>query len=424
MAASLLSVYAKPMRSKDHVLREVVESYLDSGDFNGRFTNDRSYNDVELELVGQLILEGAIEVVAEADFPNPSIRPWPSRRSAQDQVADLSRLTAHPIYLYPTNSALVQRQEVVELSQEPYRQAMASGRGQLELCFFECQVLEQYRNDPRFRYWFLDAEIHIGVSDGVYLDELEPDRDKIGSVRVGVGYDMSTIGTNLVRRFVCCFYRDLADLTPEHQQRWKTFEIERLEDYHPHPMWWEEMMGQWGDSIGPFQKIQLEMEAINDLFGFSYAQSLFETTELPRELGWVLRPSTTEWHQFVLVLDKFLSDNLQHASLGVAGVDRNDAAGDPMGTLQRLEMYLTDAGLTSVQARVLVDPFRFVRKERNAPAHKLAVPSTEPALIARQRDILDLLIHSLIGIRRLLMTLPAAANWTPDDLIEGKWYAL
>ena len=412
------------MRSKDDVLREVVQSYLDSSDFNGRFTNDRSYNEVELELVGQLILEGAVEVVAEADFPNPSIRPWPSRRSAEDQVADLASLAAQPICLYPTSSALVQRPEVIELSQEPYRQAMASGRGQLELCFFECQVLEQYRNDPRFRYWFLDAEIHIGVSDDVYLDELEPDRDKIGSVRVGVGYDMSTIGTNLVRRFVCCFFRDLADLTPEHQQRWKTFEIERFEDLRPHPMWWAEMMGQWVDTIGPFQKMQLEMEAINVLFGLSYSQNLFETTEMPRELGWVLRPSTTEWQQFMLVLDKFLSDNLQHASLGVAGVDRNNAAGEPIGTLQRLELYLTTNDLTTVQARDLVDPFRLVRKERMAPAHKLHVPSTEPALIARQRDILELINHSLIGLRRLLMTLPAAASWTPDDLIEGKWYAL
>jgi hypothetical protein len=126
----------------------------------------------------------------------------------------------------------------------------------------------------------------------------------------------------------------------------------------------------------------------------------------------------------MLVLDKFLSDNLQHASLGVAGVDRNNAAGEPIGTLQRLELYLTTNDLTTVQARDLVDPFRLVRKERMAPAHKLHVPSTEPALIARQRDILELINHSLIGIRRLLMTLPAAASWTPDDLIEGKWYAL
>jgi hypothetical protein len=184
------------------------------------------------------------------------------------------------------------------------------------------------------------------------------------------------------------------------------------------------MMGQWVDTIGPFQKMQLEMEAINLLFDLSYAQNLFMTTEMPRELGWVLRPSTTEWQQFVLALDKFLSDNLQHAALGVAGVDRNDAAGEPTGTLQRLELYLTGNGLTSVQARDLVDPLRLVRKERMAPAHKLHVPSTEPALIARQRDILDLIIRSLIGIRRLLMTLPAGASWTPDDLIEGKWYAL
>jgi AcrR family transcriptional regulator len=412
------------MRSKDDILSEVVERYLGSGDFNGRFTDDRSYNEVELELVRQLILEGAIEVVAEADFPNPSIRPWPSRRSPQDQVADLETLEVQPICLYPTSSALVQHPDVVELGQEPYRQAMASGRGQLELSFFECQVLEQYRNDPRFRYWFLDVEIYIGVSDDVYLDELEPDRDKIGSVRVGVGYDMSTIRTNLVRRFVCCFYRDLADLTPQHQQRWKTFEIERLEDYHPHPMWWAEMMGEWVDTIGPFQKMKLEMEAINALFDLSYSENLFRTTEIPRELGWVLRPSTTEWQQFVLALDKFLSDNLQHESLSTAGVDRNDAAGDPMGTLQRLELYLTGNGITQVQARELVDAFRLVRRERMAPAHELHVPSTEPAIIARQRDVLSLIIDSLIGVRRSLMTLPAAASWAPDDLIEGKWYAL
>ena len=412
------------MKTRGHILDEIVNAYLESGDFNGFFVHGESYLPEQLQIVRQLILDGSIEVVNENDFVNPNIRPWPTQRSREDQVAEFVGELAPYVCLYPTAQVLTVRPEVASMTDEPYRQAMASGRGQLELAFFEIAVLEQYRNDPRFHYSFVDCEVFLGVSDDAYLDEMEPDRDKIGSLRVGLAYDVTSVRSDEVKRFVCSFFRDLADLTPAHQQRWKTFEIERGENDHPHAMWWAMMMGHMPDSIGPFQKIQLEMEAINELFTLGYGVKIFKETQPPREWGWVLRPSSNEWHQFVLLTDKLLSENIQHSSLTSAGIDRNDADDEPMGSLQRLELFVVQSGLTKVQAVALLAPLRSIRTERQKPAHKLVTHTTDPTLFAHQRDVLVDITRSLMGLRDLLMKHPSACDWEPDEVIEEKWYTV
>ena len=68
-------------------------------------------------------------------------------------------------------------------------------------------------------------------------------------------------------------------------------------------------MGHWADGLGPFDKILSEMKAVNELFAMAWGQDLFRTVERPREWGWLLRPTTASWHEFVLVTDKLLSDN-------------------------------------------------------------------------------------------------------------------
>jgi hypothetical protein len=412
------------MRTREQIVNEIVIAYLESGDFNGYLCHSDSYSSQELQFIHELILDGSIEVVNENDFVNPNIRPWSTRRSREDQAAEFDGEGTSYVCLYPTAQVLTVRPEVTRMRDEPYRQAMASGRGQLELAFFEVAVLEQYRNDPRFRYWFADCEVFLGVSDDVYLDEMEPDRDKIGSVRVGLAYDVTTMRSDEVKRFVCSFFRDLADLTPAHQQRWKTFEVEQGENDHPHEMWWAMMMGHMPDSIGPFMKVQLEMEAINELFVLGYGVKLFKETEPPREWGWVLRPTSNEWHEFVLLTDKLLSENIQHSSLTAAGVDRNDANDEPMGSLQRLELFLVLSGLSKVQAVELLAPFRSIRTERQKPAHKLVTHTTEPTLMAHQRDLLIDISRSLMGLRDLLMNHPSASDWEPDEVIEERWYTV
>lgn len=69
---------------------------------------------------------------------------------------------------YPTPAALEERTRNL-LPDEPFKQALAEGKGALELAYFTMDVLEPYRNDPRYHFRADDFRVHFGVSDETYL---------------------------------------------------------------------------------------------------------------------------------------------------------------------------------------------------------------------------------------------------------------
>ena len=202
---------------------------------------------------------------------------------------------------------------------------MAKCRGTLELAYFSFDVLEQYRNDPRFDFQFYDFGALVSIGDDAYLDADEPEHDKTGMGHIGFAYDLSQYdpydpSSPIIRR-VCAFYGDLAKLTSTHQQRWRTYQIEDEGSLSPHPVWWQQQMGHWPDGIGPFERFFFEMETLNTLYEHAHSTPLLRTTERPREFGWLLRPSQREWDSFVQLLDKLLSENLRHEALDCRRAD-------------------------------------------------------------------------------------------------------
>ena len=198
------------------LLDRISGLYLTSGDFKGDFFNHE--HAAEHGDAIELVRAGLVEVVSEQDFPNPSIRPWSVRRSAQEQIASIEGLSdGHSaVALYPTAAALRDR-VIGRFPDEPYSQRMAEGRGSLELAYFDFAVLEQYRNDPRFRFRFNDFGADAVIGDVAYVDESEPADDKIIMSHIGFAYDLTGFDAEdpdgpIIRR-VCAFYGDLAKLS-------------------------------------------------------------------------------------------------------------------------------------------------------------------------------------------------------------------
>jgi hypothetical protein len=157
-------------RESRDLLEEVLARYLGSGDFNGLFIRGSDARGAAAE---NLIRQGLVEVIGENDFPNPHIRPWKSRRSVDEQVASLEEALAGENYgvcLYPSSAALADREELKALADRPYRQRLAAGAGQLDVAFFRTDVLESYRNDPRFTFRFDDVGARASISDEI-VDE-------------------------------------------------------------------------------------------------------------------------------------------------------------------------------------------------------------------------------------------------------------
>ncbi len=72
----------------DALMKAVVDRYLKSPDFNGLHI----HGDIDPALIAvarDLVHNGRVQViVSEVDYPNPHIRPWPSRRTIESQGLD------------------------------------------------------------------------------------------------------------------------------------------------------------------------------------------------------------------------------------------------------------------------------------------------------------------------------------------------
>jgi hypothetical protein len=401
----------------DALLHQIIDHYLKSRDFNGFYLAPNE-DDQTIAKAVDLVRNGMVQVVGEVDYPNPYIRPWPSRRTKESQVESLARLrsSAYGICLYPTPTALNSIHVPAGLDGHPFATQMARGRGTLELAYFSVDVLEQYRNDPRYHFQYSDFGVNMGIGDEAYLDETELARDKTSLGHIGFAYDLrnydsSDVNTPLVRR-VAAFFGDLAKLTPEHQQRWNSYQVTD-DDLRPHPAWWMTQMGNWADGIGPFEHLFLELSNLNQLWDSAFGSELFARTQRPRDFGWMLRSSQKEWDEFVVQLDKVLSENIQHKALTAAGVSAKNDQQQNLGSLGRLTIFLEKNGITQSVAKDLMRPFHEVRQARQKPAHSLRANITDKTFVHRQVALLEDVNGSLQELTRWLSTHPKNRGWKP-----------
>lgn len=174
------------------LMNAVVDRYLKSGDFNGLHVHTNVGSSV-IEAAKRLVTDGKLQVMSEADYPNPHIRPWPSRRTIDSQIESLNELSGadYGVVLYPTPIALKGVRVPARLKGRPFGAALAKGRGTLELAYFSFDVLEPYRNDPRYHFRYWDFGVDMGIGDEAYLDETELERDKVSLSHIGFAYDVT-----------------------------------------------------------------------------------------------------------------------------------------------------------------------------------------------------------------------------------------
>lgn len=418
------------MSEQPELLEEIITFYLDSRDFNGRAIYDP--NEIDIDAAADLVQQGLVQVVDDEDYLNPHIRPWQSRRSVEDQIDSLRRIKEdeHMVCLYPTAAAMKNYDLGDRYKDRPYHRRMAEGKGTLELAYFRYDVLESYRNDPRFVFRFTDYGVDIWLNDELYMDESEPDADKTAIDHVGFAYDLSKFDKDdpdsEIRRLVCAFYVDLCKLNSAHQLRWSTYEVETRPDIRPHPIWWGAQMGHWPDGTGPFERFFYELETLNTLFKQAHGEDLFGSTGRPDGFGWILRPSQSEYDSFVHQLDKLVSDNLRHKAFDRIGVPRRNDNDELLGTLIRLDLTLEGYGVPQDTRAHVLRPFREVRRLRQKPAHTLTTNVTKHTFVHHQASLLQEVTNSLEQLRRFWQTHPANKSWQEPEFaaIDAKHYWL
>ncbi len=395
------------------ILDEISTAYLNSRDFNGmpirQLQAQHEFEDIELrQHLAALIDQEKIALVFGDIHPNPHIRALPDEPQ-EDQLRKLeSSLTVHTC-AYPTGDHLVNVIVTSDYAGRPYQLALALGEPQLTFRAFDLYVLEFYRNDPRYSYTTNDVSGSVSVVYEYAQSGSLPEQDQIVLQHFGFCYDDD------LNRAVAVTIRYLADLTPEHQQMWKLKELSG--HYLLHPDFDRQIRGEWPERISIFDAFLEELELTNRMCGLKNRPPLFRDSfeeSRPREFAFLIRPTLNEFNDFVLLLDKMMSDNINKKFFSgevEEQVERVRPDGrievQSKGTIALLEEWLTKRLRTPdpKPKEELIDIFKEVRQKRQKPAHAVNANEFDQKYFHEQRE---LMIRAYTAMRTLRLIF---ANW-------------
>lgn len=177
----------------------------------------------------------------------------------------------------------------------------------------------------------------------------------------------------------------LKGLTSEHQVYWKSKELDSenciiLKEYYENTI-----SGKWTNSYSIFFAFIEEQKVVNDLsiaiFNKSLFTETFENNKRPKEFTFFMIPTLENYHNFISLLDKMISDNINkkifEGKIELYEITKiNETTNERInkGTLRLFEEWLSNVynfeDLEKAR-KVLFGPFKKVRKERQSPAHKI-----------------------------------------------------
>ena len=395
---------------KNAILEQVLAHYLRTGDFNGMGVASLE-NAADFAAIKELISEGSLDLVRGDGHPNPHIKAFP----ADPVEVQIEKIDAHGLEgcLYPTPRLLKERSAGAGET-APYTRALKEGAPQLSFRTFDLRALEWYRNDPRFDFDVDDIHGRILQKEGTQVAKRAVILDGLEFFEFGFAYD------DEMHRAVAAFIRYLHDL-PEAQQ----IEMQKHElvgSYRLHPDFFRtQIIGDFPERMSIYDAFLQEKVEINRICELMGKPKLFRTEygdlKRPRGFGILIRPTTKEFRDFVLILDQLLSDDLNRDFFrGDLELNRNltdedgNRVAQPKGTIQLLEEWIgakfKPAEPTDMAE--LFGNFRAVRKVRQRPAHIVEDNEFDQKYLAEQRQLISQAFDAVRTLRMVLEKHPAA----------------
>lgn len=417
------------------ILKVVTEFYLDSSDFNGINLNSlidliKSVAQItETDIVdatARLITDEKVTLTFSSIFINPHIKAFPDL-PPNEQVARLKKEKPSGICIYPTEKIIRTNTVISDYDNKPFTKRLLLGEPQLAPIYFEINVLDRYCSDPRYCYNFNDYSGWISVSDDYFESEQMPEKDKTLLETFGIGYDSNG------NRVVVVFLRYLSDLSPEHQQIWhaqmRTDDCKMAYEYYQN-----EILVEWGDCISVYQAVLEELKILNKLASLIGKPPLFREVydKRPRGFSLLLRPTLKNYLEFIHLIDKLLSENInKDFFVGDVILDVNIQHKDgkievkQKGTLQLLSEWLHKTVHFSDEEpyKAILEPLKEVRKIRQKPAHSVIKDEYDSKYINQQEHLMEHIHNALAALCFVLSTHPLvkASDYTlPQWIKENK----
>ncbi len=419
--------------TKARLLDIITQFYRESRDFNGipmvTLLEQSGIGPEHLrEILAQLVNDGKVSAVFGDIHPNPHIRALYDE-PVEQQMSKLQTTKADGACFYPTPAHLRTLVDVSTYQDRPFMLKLALGEPQLAYYAFDLSVLEIYRNDPRYRYDHDDISGRIGITDAHYRAGTMPERDQILLKTFGFAYNDD------LNRAVAVFLRYLADLTPEHQQIWNAKILGTHPEWKLHPDYYRpSILGAFPERISIFEAFTQELRAINEMCSVIGWPPLFRNDftedKKPRGFGFLIRLTVREFNDFVLLLDKMISENLSRDFFaGVIPLEHEEERSDgkvvirQKGTVQLLGEWLHRKFRTPDPKPLdeMIAAFREVRQLRQRPAHAPDEDVFDQAVFQRQRELMIRVYDGVRTLRLLLANHPRAREYKVNDTIrEGK----
>jgi hypothetical protein len=294
------------MGKTDYILGKITEFYLESRDFNGHPVKDiaQVFGLEESELKSiliSLIRDDKISLTFGDIQPNPHIKAF-EEEPKEKQIDRLQGSNLEHVCSYPSCTHLREIVDPSKYQDRPFTLRLALGEPQLSFESFDLSELEFYRNDPRYSYRNNDITGSICVSD-----EKMPPSDQILLQSFGFSYNPE------LNRAVAVFLIYPSRLSPQHQQIWNAKILEG--DYKLHPDYYRiSIIGHWPECIAIFDAFIEELHHINEMCKLMHRPPLFRNElredNKPREFCFLIRPTSKEYNDFVHLLDKAISENI------------------------------------------------------------------------------------------------------------------
>lgn len=418
----------KASDSSDLFVRMAIDQYLGSGDYNGLplrslpgFATDR---EKVREVVQLSVANGRLAFEDGRIHSNPHIKAFSPPPIAK-QLEFLKESDLVHACVYPMPEDLERVVDTNDSQDRPFSRRLMLGEPQLEFHSFDLSVLEHYRNDPRYHYSCDDVRGWISVQDEFGEPGEMREHDQVFLKSFGFGYDDD------FNRAVVVFTCDLANLSAEHQQHWNAkrhaSRFKMHPDYHRN-----QILGEWGEKVSVFGAFTEELKQINIMTKLMGKPPLFrnEYDQRPKGFSFLLRSTTKEFNDFVLLLDQMMSENLNKAFFrGDIELESETTRSDgkiiinSKGTIQLLEQWFQKEMRFSDPEPFnrMIAQFKNVRKLRQNPAHKPEDSKFDHNIFKEQRKLAFAAYGAVRVIRLMLANHPLTKSHTiPDWLYKAE----
>jgi len=420
------------MSRKADVLRKITEFYLNSHDFNGlpirNIVQDSKVEEIELKnVLISLIREKKISLNFGDIHPNPHIKAfWEAKEEIQ--IAKLEKSNLEHLCAYPSSLYLKGFVDPSEYQDRPFTLRLALGEPQLSFLSFDLSVLEFYRNDPRYYYTNNDICGMISVGDEYYESGKMASSDKVLLQTFGFSYDSE------FNRAVAVFLRYLSDLSPQHQQIWNAKILK--DGYELHPDYSSIYMGHGPEGVSIFDAFSEELHHINEMCRLMNRPPLFKNElkddKKPRDFGFLIRPTLKQYNDFIHLLDKAISENINRKFfLNDVPFEYDEVRDDGKvvvrhkGTIQILDEWLKMKFRVKDRKPIqkMIATFKEIRKLRQHPAHVIDEDIFDQRYFRQQRKIVMKAYEAIKLLRLIFANHPNTKGYEiPDWLQSGKMW--